>query len=624
VKYFKTCCMLFLLAFLLFACSASPRKGETVASANVEASEFIAPKLSEQPELKGAAGKTSWTEYISGLQAFESEDLITAMHYFDLALEEVYSEQKADSLWLPEDSLYFSVMPKKILSALESLYPKLTDVSSTDGAYSMLNDYESIDDFEETPIDSAEKEALEHYLDSMDLSKFSIPIVINDRVMQEIHFLTTSARNFTETSLSRKTLLDSMIYSKLRERKMPEDLIYLALVESGFKLNAYSKAKAAGLWQFIPATGRRYGLPNDFWVDMRRNPEMATDAALDYLSALYEEFGDWYLAMAAYNCGEGRIRRLIKEKPEDPSKKLTYWDLKLPRETMHYVPRILAAIIIGRSPEHYSFKVEKMTNIPFDTVSVKHCIPLDKVGPAAGTSVSTIRDLNPELIRWCTPPNVKSYTMRIPKGSREKFLAAYEKMDKTLMVRWQQYKVQKGDNLGSISRLFGLKAADIQAANNLKSTKLRVGQVLVIPMPAGATSPASAVVKNAERANSQKIENRENGVRIYSVRKGDNLSSVSRRFGVSSQNLMDWNNLENNKLFVGQKLYLQDPSKKSTDKNENLAKKLPVSNADYEIKPGDNLWDISRMHDVTVQQLLDWNPGLEKKIFPGMKIRVRE
>ena len=589
--------------------------------------------------------KASWAEYKSGMQALEADPL-TAIHYFDLALDEIYSEQQLDSLGLPEDSIYFSEMPKHIIFMLESLYPKLINQGS-EQSFSIRNDYESYDDFDnfddflndfkDVPLDSMEKEVLEVFLDTMDLSRFSLPIEINDRVMREIHFLTVSVRKFTEAALSRKTALDSMIYSKLRARGLPEDLIYLAFVESGFKVNAYSRAKAAGVWQFIPATGRRYDLPVDFWLDMRRNPEAATDAALDYLTDLYNEFGDWHLAMAAYNCGEGRIRKLVKEGlAMDSSKRVSYWNLKLHRETMHYVPRILAATIIGHSPEQYSFKVEKQSLIiPFDTVTVKDCIPLDKVGSAVGSSVNTIRDLNPELVRLCTPPNLKSYTIKVPEGTREKFLAAYAKMDKTQLIRWQQYKVQRGDNLGIISRLFGVKIADIQSANNLRNSRLSVGQVLIIPMSAGvkassAPSPTPATVKKQDVTVSPSpapiIEPAQTAEastpRFYVVRNGDKLGSISKRFGVSQQNLITWNDLRSSKIMSGQKLYLQDPSKKNAKKNDSLAKS--TSGTNYEIKQGDNLWDIARNHNVTVQQLLEWNPGLEKKIYPGMKIKISE
>jgi membrane-bound lytic murein transglycosylase D len=642
VNFLKTICIFSLPAILFSACSTA-RKGETAALP--EQQKPVTIRIVDLPEPPGAAGKTSWMEYKSGKQAAEAEDMLTAIYYLDLALSEIYSEQRMDSLGQPEDSAYFSAMPKRIVMDLESLYPKLLNQVTQEHSFSLLNDYESIDDFEETPLDSAEKEALEVFLDTTDLSKFSIPLTINQRVMQEIHYLTVNARTFTEGSLSRKTALDSMIYAKLKERKMPEDLIYLAFVESGFKVNAYSRAKAAGVWQFIPGTGKRYGLPVDFWLDMRRNPELATNAALDYLSDLYAEFGDWHLAMAAYNCGEGRIRRLVKE--GNSSKKLTYWDLKLPRETMHYVPRILAAAIIGHFPEHYSFTIEKQSLVPYDTVTIKDCIPLDKAGAAVGASVNTMRDLNPELIRWCTPPNLKSFTLKIPKGYREKFLAAYEKMDKTQLVRWQQYRVQRGDNLGQISRIFGLKVADIQSANNLKNSRLSVGQVLIIPMPAGASPPSKQrqIEKQESAAALAKKQlfdapptEKSGGlsVRTYVVRRGDNLSSISRRFGISSQTLMTWNNLQTNKVMIGQRLYLQDPGKQDSKKNESVAV-TPINpitpkgvqgttsqGTSYVIKQGDNLWDIARNNNVTVQQLLQWNPGLDKKIYPGMKIKISD
>jgi len=604
VSFSKVICLFLLLAVLFWACTA-PRKGE--AAATVQNPNAVVIKTVDLPEPVGAANKTSWLEYKSGKQAAEAEDILTAIYYFDLALSEVYSEQRTDSLGLPADSVYFSTMPKRIILDLESLYPKLLTQTQSP-TFSLLNDYESIDDFEETPLDSAEKEAIENFLDTTDLSEFSLPVIINERVMQEIHFLTSTARNFTEGSLSRKTALDSMIYSKLKERNMPADLIYLAFVESGFKMNAYSRAKAAGIWQFISSTGKRYGLPVDFWLDMRYNPERATDAALEYLSDLYAEFGDWFLAMAAYNCGEGRIRRLLKDG------KVSYWDLKLPRETMHYVPRILAATVIGHFPAHYSFTIEKQSRVPYDTVTIKDCIPLDKAGSAVGASVSTMRELNPELPRWCTPPNLKSYTIKVPQGSREKFLAAYEKMDKTQLVRWHQYKVQRGDNLAQIAKLFGLRTADIQAANNLRKGKLSIGQVLIIPMPAGAPIPERP--KQVERQES--AEKTGLSARSYVVRKGDNLSSISRRFGISSQTLMTWNNLQSNKVSVGQRLYLEDPSKRTLKKSEGLA----VSGESYTVKQGDNLWDIARNNNVTVEQLLKWNPGLDKKIYPGMKIKI--
>lgn len=619
MRSFKALSLFSLLVFLLAACSANPRKSDAIVTSSANSGES---KVKSVAEPVGAAGKTSWQEFQAGMQVIENEPFSAAYH-FDLALNEIYAEQQQDSLGLPEDSVYFSTMPARIVLAMESLYPRLMDITGIRQAYSILSDYEGLDSFEETPLDSAEKEDIESHIDEMDWSKFSLPIEINDRVMQEIHHLTVNARKFTIASLSRKTLLDSMIYAKLKARGMPADLIYLALVESGYKPSVTSSAKAAGVWQFIPGTGKRYGLTSDFWLDLRRNPELSTDAALEYLSSLYNEFGDWNLAMAAYNCGEGRIRRLVKEKlaADSSLKKVSYWDLQLPKETMLYVPRILAATIIGHYPHHYDITIETQKNVAYDTVTVKDCIPLEKVGNAVGANVNAIRDLNPELVRWCTPPNLKTYTMKVPQGTREKFLKAYEKMDKTQLVRWQQYKVQKGDNLGYISKIFGLKVSDIQAANNLTSTKLKIGQTLIIPMPPGAIAPKGEATATAPKAKSETTAPvpAANNARTYTVRRGDNLSSIARRFGVSSQNLMTWNKMQNNKVQIGQKLYLQDPVKKETLKKE-LAKS--TSDFSYEIKSGDSLWIIARMHNITVQQLLEWNPGLDKKIQPGMKVKI--
>ncbi|MDR3001878.1 MAG: LysM peptidoglycan-binding domain-containing protein [Fibromonadaceae bacterium] len=626
----------FTLMFLLLACSATP-KGDIVTIAPPVMEEKSAELIElELVEPIGAAGKTSWAEYKAAMQAFE-KDPLSALRYLDLALNEVLSEKQLDSIGAPDDSVYFATMPMRIIFTLESLYPRLANFD-TELTHSIYNDYE-IELLEEVPLDITERPLLGNFLDSMDLSKFSLPIEVNDRVMHELRFLTTNARSFIEASLSRKTLLDSMIYTRIKARNMPTDLIYLALVESGFKPKAYSKAKAAGVWQFIPSTGKRYGLTQDFWLDMRYNPEAATDAAMSYLSALHREFNDWYLAMAAYNCGEGRVRRLLREaRAENPDKEITYWDLQLPRETMIYVPRIIAATIIGHYPERYSIEVRKQNFIPFDTVTITDGVPLDKISSAIGASVNTVRELNPELISWSTPPNAKKYTMKIPKGSREKFLVAYEKMDKTQVARTQQYKVQQGDNLGSIARKFGSRVADIQSANNLKNTNLRIGQTLIIPTPTGAAAPVRAAATTSTAATTKPAEaqktNNENApssdnVRTHVVDKGDNLGAIARRYGVSIQSLMTWNELENNKIQIGQRLYIQSPSSKSTptravEPPKNTSTAQNTKGTSYEIKPGDNLWDIARAHNVTVQQLKDWNPGLEKRIFPGMMIKVGE
>lgn len=594
---------------LLLSCSAS-----RPASSNQPSHTLKAPLVDPGVELvaptaQDASKAASWLQYQSGLQAMENNDWLEAQYYLDLAMDELVSEL-ADSLE-HADGEYYSLMPMRIVQALEMVYPHLSELGSVDSNYAMASDMDFLDELDDVTLDSSERLEIKSFLDTLDLSRFSLPVELNDRVLKEIHFLTKSVRGFTEGSLSRKTAYEDMIKAKLRARGMPEDLIYLSLVESGFKIKAYSRAKASGLWQFIPATGRRYGLRNDFWVDMRRNPELATEAAIDYLSSLYKEFGDWKLAMAAYNCGEGRVRRLLREGTVD-SIKPSYWDLKLPRETMHYVPRILAATIIGHFPEHYGFQVEPQTIIPFDTVTVEGVVPLENVAQAVSVGVNTIRDLNLELERWCTPPNQKQYVLRVPQGTREQFLEAYAKMDRSQFSGWQQYRVRSGDFLGRIANNFGLSVYDLRQANNLKSDRLRIGQMLVIPMPVGAMA--------SKRSQEAPVSSKRG--KSYIVRRGDNLGAIARRYGVSIQDIKDWNQLPDSRLRVGQRLRLQSGAQNSESSVSVSKSTVKSSGKKYTVQSGDSYYSIASSLGVDMADLMALNGADNSRLYLGQELLV--
>ena len=328
---------------------AEPQVPDSVSYAEIALRETVPDSLAMRP---------SWTYYRYALEAMDNHEWLLARHYLDESLRQLVSE-KYDTLYrnVPQDmdSAYRAMMPTRIVRALDEVYPNVADLGENVENFKQ-NDVsiDGIDALDETAADSASLQVIENFLDTLDVKQFTLPVEFNERVMQEIFYMTNGARNFTEGSLNRMTAYDSMIYAQLQQMGMPKDLIYLALVESGFKVKAYSRAKASGMWQFIPETGKRYGLEVDYWVDMRRNPEKATMAALKYLNRLHDEFNDWLLAMAAYNCGEGRVRRLVKEMMadtlRDSTKAVTYWELELPKETMRYVPRILAAMVIGHFP----------------------------------------------------------------------------------------------------------------------------------------------------------------------------------------------------------------------------------------------------------------------------------
>ena len=563
------------------------------------------------------AVRPSWTYYQYALEAMDNQEWLLARHYLDESLRQLISE-KYDSLYHNvADSLdqqYRLKMPLRIVDALDEVYPNIAEIG-VDAEVFEQNEVsiEGVDALDESVADSASLQVIENFLDTVDVAQFTLPVVFNERVMQEIFYMSGGARSFTEGSLNRKTAYDSLVYSKLDEMNMPRDLIYLALVESGFKLKAYSRAKASGMWQFIPETGKRYGLTVDYWVDMRRNPEMATTAALKYLSRLYSEFNDWLLAMAAYNCGEGRVRRLVKEKMADSTwdttQVVTYWDLELPKETMRYVPRILAAMVIGHYPEHYDMKINRQYRPDFDTVTVFDSFPLEEVAKILKVPEDTLRSLNMELVKWCTPPNRDSYLLRLPVGTRSAFVDGYDKMEKNNFSSWHHHKVKRGESLGVISRQYGISVKELQQANDMKGTRIRAGQTLLIPIK---VTPKKSSGKKPVK------------VKTYVAKLGDNVASVARLFGVSQESLRVWNSMKDDYVVKpGDTLFVSKPELKPVVPQAKPTPKLATGER-YVVGEGDTYAGIAKKFGVPVVMLLEANGGFQRRLSVGDSIVVPE
>ncbi|WP_173467741.1 LysM peptidoglycan-binding domain-containing protein [Fibrobacter succinogenes] len=601
---------------LLFLTACAPKQAKLAASSQgkpiqPEKVSIDVPGPNPGKEIVGDSTRPSWVYYQYGLQAMDNNEWAVSKHYLEESLRLLVTE-KYDStkskLTRSEDSIYKMQMPVRIVLALEEVYPNLSEAGGDSTSQDSLT-IDGVDAYDENTADSASMRVIENFLDTVDAGRFSLPIRFNERVMQEIYYMTTSARGFITRSLSRKTAYDSLIYTKLAQKRMPRDLIYLALVESGFNVKAYSRAKAAGMWQFIPETGIRYGLEVDFWVDMRRNPEMATEAALSYLSTLYAEFGDWLLSMAAYNCGEGRIRRLIREKKADSTwgnRPVTYWDLQLPQETMHYVPRILAAMVIGHFPEHYDVAINKRQLPAYDTVTVYDSFSLDEIAKFLKVPEDTLRTLNMELTMWCTPPNRDAYLLRLPYGTRAAFVQNYDRMEKNGFSSWKQHKVRKGESIGVIAQQYGVRVAEIQRANDMKKTKLKPGRTLLIP------------VKVAPRRSTGKKPTK---VRTYVVQLGDNLGSISRRFGVSQESLRIWNNIETGyNVKKGDTIFVSKPDlKPSSFIQQRVALKKGEK---YVVKAGDTYAEIAKKYKVPVFLLLQANSGFTKRLTIGDSLAI--
>ncbi len=378
---------------------------------------------------------------------------------------------------------------------------------------------------------------------------FDIPIVMNPLVENFIHYYQTTGRKQFSIWLARSERYIPMMRKVLKKEGLPTDLVYLAMIESGFNPVAYSNRRASGPWQFIPCTGRKYGLKVNYWIDERRDPEKSTIAAARYLKDLYDQFESWHLAAAAYNCGEGKLSRAIKRyKTED------YWQLiqhhYLKKETRMYVPQMIAAALIAKEPEKYGFtNIQYQEPLKYEQAVVPGGVPLREIAKACHCEEQTLRLLNPELIRRCTPPYAKHFVVKIPEGSKQ-ILAMNMKMLRPIVKAtpngWiQTHVVRKGDTLYDIAMKYHVRVRDIRYLNHIRGNLLHIGQRLLIPS-GRRHHKTYAMLRYPRRKISSKVKKvvslkpthhkRQASTRfreiIYVVRKGDNLWSIARTFNI--------------------------------------------------------------------------------------------
>jgi membrane-bound lytic murein transglycosylase D len=407
-------------------------------------------------------------------------------------------------------------------------------------------------------------------------AKYDIPVELNDAVVAYIRFFQTDTRAHFARWLSRSTRYIPMMRQVLEKHGLPLDLVYLSMIESGFSSYAYSFAKAAGVWQFMVGTSRRYGLLTDFWVDERRDPVKATEAAAKYLKDLRHRFhGDWYLAWAGYNAGEGKVDRAIrKEKTTD------FWRMMgkgrtLRAETKHYVPKLIAAALIAKHPERFGFHVDYEQPPEVDELFVHDATDLHVLAKTAGIDFEQFHDLNPELRRFCTPPG--GWTIRLPKGSRESFLAAYEKLGPNDRLSFTEHRVEKGEPIGKIARAYGVSEAAILRTNGMKNYKqIKPGKLLVIPMAGASRGLLAGSQLEDGRGRLHRVQGRAavaivpaapapkpfkaNGA-LYTVRPGDSLWTIAAKFSTTVDKLKRLNGLNGRRaraLQVGQTIAVRE------------------------------------------------------------------
>ena len=445
------------------------------------------------------------------------------------------------------------------------------------------------------------------HLKDIDPNQFDIPVVVNDSVVKWLKYFTGPGRKWYGKWLARSGKYWPMMHEKLDAAGLPRDMVFLSMIESGYATHAYSHASAVGLWQFMAATGKGYDLRVDWWVDERRNPERATDAAIEYLTHLKKRYGHWYLAWAAYNAGPTRVSRGIRN-----HNTRDFWTLSkkgsFRPETDNYVPKLLAAAIIGKNPERYGFTgIEKQAPMSHDTVTVSANVGIDVLARCADVSVDEFRALNPQLRRWALPPSPARQLVHVPKDTSRAFLAALDKIPSDKRITHRRHKVKRGETLGTIARSYGVSSGSIQTVNKIRNAnRIAVGQELVIPVSGQTGATSLAASRGGQPAAAVERP------KYHTVRRGQTLSGIARKYSLKSKDIARWNNIKDaRRIQAGQKLKLSG------------AKAGPQWTY-YTVRRGDTLSGIAQRHGCATKDLRSWNKLKSSKIMAGQKLKIRK
>lgn len=483
------------------------------------------------------------------------------------------------------------------------------------------------------------------------LTKTDVPLIQNRYVTNSLVYYTLKRPEVMELWLQRSETYMPMIQKIFKEEKVPSELAYLAFIESGLNPNARSWAAAVGMWQFIAATGRVYGLEVNWWVDERRDPEKATRAAARHLRDLYDIWGDWHLAMANYNISPRGLNRAINR----AGGKKDYWEAYpyLPRETRGYVPGFIATAMIGLNPEEFGFE-RKYEGEPYsyDVVEVDGLMPLDALSEATGISVDELKEFNPELLRWATPPGNK-YPLKIPTGKKEEFLIAYKEIPKENRAQdMTVHTVRSGESIGLIAQKYGTTVRGIYASNDNLSNVIHPGQKLVIPLPAGsagkisANRPTNITNTSRSRSTSSRSSTPSNSSKLtYKVKTGDTVGHIAEWYDVRAFEIRAWNGIGNT-IRVGQNLTIYVPSKnrdhyskinsmsysqkQELERKQRRGENILLASASvsangyktYTVRKNDTLGEIAESFGVSVSSLRSLNGISGSTIVVGQVLKI--
>ena len=585
------------------------------AAASATAETGPAPVAPPQPEVKPdpAADLIAQVEkeYQAGQANYQAGHLEAAKenfdHAFNLLLESPLDVGSDERLQKEFD---------RLLDGVNGL--EMQALEQGDGFTEQKTEPAPIDEANEVtyPVDpnikaKAEAEVKETHSD--------LPLMMTDPVAGYINYFSTRGRGTLERALARSGRYEEMIRRILKEEGVPQDLIYLAQAESGFHPLALSRVGARGMWQFMGSRAKGYGLERSWWVDDRQDPEKATRAAARHLKDLYNQFGDWYLAMAAYNSGPGTVQSAVKR-----TGYADFWQLYkrnvLPKETRNYVPIIIAVTIMAKNPQQYGLE-DVVTEKPevYDTVEIDYPVDLRLVAECVDASAGTLQELNPSLLRLTTPKN-QEFELHLPAGSKDSYLTAIRAIPPDMRVWWRYHSVVPGDTLASVAKAYRSSRKVIAEANGLgEDENLTPESKLIIPVTPGKHLPGEgeAYARHVTR---------------YKVRRGDTVQSVADNFGVPPAMVRHWNHLKGDSLAGRRVLYVRLPvtpnfaEKQSADSIKSKPKKT-LHGADsrgtvrHKVEPGETLYSIAKSHKTTVTALKQQNGNLAT-LKPGMILLI--